>query len=167
MKPKKEPEKTFMPENANIPKDWIQTVDLYYTYIPFPSKTDQGIYNIRMDNETRQLFCECKGFQYHGVCSHVKIFRWVCKKKPRGTHVVSIEARLSLSEKQIEGDSRKIIDKLKMEPHTSDELEKIFDMRHQTVSARLSELRYAGFIEQSGLERPTRSGRNAIVWQVT
>lgn len=167
MQSKKEPEKIIMPENANIPREWISHMDLRYTYISFPSKTTSKVYTLRLDIRTRELSCQCKGFQFGGVCSHVKIFRWVCKKKPRRTHVVSLEARISLSEEQILGDSRKIIDKLKLESHTSDELERIFDMRHQTVSARLSELHYAGFIEASGMERPTRSGRNAIVWQVT
>lgn len=164
----KEPEKVFMPINANIPKEWIKDVDLWYTYVPFPSKAIKDVnYIIRMDNETRQLFCECEGFKFHKICSHIKIFGWVCKKKPRGTRAVSLEARLSLSEEQIEGDAKKLTDKLKDKPSTSDELEEIFNMRHQTVSARLSELNKAGFIEPSGMERPTRSGRNAIVWQIS
>lgn len=47
---------------------------------------------------------------------------------------------------------------------TCDELEQAFDMAHQTVSARFTELKLKGLVVDSGKKRPTRSGRAAIVW---
>lgn len=52
------------------------------------------------------------------------------------------------------------------EPRTCDEIEHVSGMRHQTASARVHELNRRGFISPSGVERPTRSGRKAIVWKV-
>ena len=41
------------------------------------------------------------------------------------------------------------------------------DRPHQSVSARVNELRDNGWIEDSGYTRPTRSGLDAIVWKLT
>jgi hypothetical protein len=45
-----------------------------------------------------------------------------------------------------------------------DDVEMVLDMTHQTASARVHELAWAGFIQDSGRQRKTRSGRAAIVW---
>jgi predicted transcriptional regulator len=47
---------------------------------------------------------------------------------------------------------------------TCDEVELLMDGRHQTISARVNELRDKGWIKDSGRKRKTRSGRQAIVW---
>jgi predicted transcriptional regulator len=47
---------------------------------------------------------------------------------------------------------------------TCDEVEVALGMRHQTASARVCELHQKGHIIDSGKRRPTRSGRDAIVW---
>ena len=47
---------------------------------------------------------------------------------------------------------------------TCDELELKLGMRHQTASARVSELKRIGSIFDSGQRRATRSGRKAAVW---
>lgn len=51
-------------------------------------------------------------------------------------------------------------------PHgaTCDEIEDALDLRHQTASARVRELALLSRILDSGRKRPTRSGRNAVVW---
>lgn len=49
---------------------------------------------------------------------------------------------------------------------TADEIEVALNMSHQGVSARCCELHKAGGIVDLGERRPTRSGRNAIVWYV-
>ena len=49
---------------------------------------------------------------------------------------------------------------------TADAIEAELGMSHQTVSARVNELARLGQIHDSGRRRPTRSGRNAIVWSV-
>ena len=47
---------------------------------------------------------------------------------------------------------------------TCDEIEVHFEMRHQTASARVKELRDAGRIDRTAAVRPTRSGRKAFVY---
>jgi hypothetical protein len=38
---------------------------------------------------------------------------------------------------------------------------------HQSVSARVNELRDLGWVENSGLTRSTTSGRSAVIWKIT
>jgi hypothetical protein len=47
---------------------------------------------------------------------------------------------------------------------TCDDVEVVLDMMHQTASARVHELAWAGLIRDSGRQRKTRSGRAAIGW---
>ena len=53
-------------------------------------------------------------------------------------------------------------------PHgaTCDELEVALGLKHQTCSARVRDLAKAGSIVNSGKKRPTRSGRDAVVYVV-
>jgi len=46
---------------------------------------------------------------------------------------------------------------------TCDQVEELLDMRHQTASARIKELKDEGLLLDSGRRRPTRSGRKAAV----
>lgn len=46
---------------------------------------------------------------------------------------------------------------------TCDEIETETGLSHQTVSARVTELKRAGWVVDSGRRRPTRSGRSAAV----
>ena len=50
---------------------------------------------------------------------------------------------------------------------TCDEIEMYLDRTHQSISARINELRDSGWIIDSGKRRKTRSGRAAIVWTPT
>ena len=47
---------------------------------------------------------------------------------------------------------------------TVDQLEQTLNRSHQSVSARVNELRNKGWIVDSGRKRPTRTGRSAIIW---
>ena len=160
-----EPEKVYMPENANY-KEWLKT-DEEGSYLPYPSQTQYDLfYKIRI-GENNLLRCNCKGFKFKGFCSHVKKLRWVCKKKTRNTSAVSLEAKLSQSSAKMAGDFIKILNELKRYPRTCDELEIVLGMIHQTCAARISNLFYMGYIESTGEERKTRTGRKAIVWMVS
>lgn len=48
---------------------------------------------------------------------------------------------------------------------TCDEVEVITGLTHQTASARIVELREAGKLVATSMKRPTRSGRNAVVYK--
>jgi hypothetical protein len=50
---------------------------------------------------------------------------------------------------------------------TVDAIEQRLNRSHQSVSARVNELRDKGWVVDSGIRRPTRSGRKAIVWRPT
>jgi len=50
---------------------------------------------------------------------------------------------------------------------TVDQIEQILKRTHQSVSARVNGLRDKGWVVDSGIKRPTRSGRKAIVWAPT
>ena len=47
---------------------------------------------------------------------------------------------------------------------TCDRIEEALNMRHQTCSARITELSQRGLIIDSLRRRKTRSGRTAVVW---
>lgn len=48
---------------------------------------------------------------------------------------------------------------------TCDEVEVATGLKHQTASARIRELALLGVIQENG-KRPTRSGRNAVIWRL-
>ncbi len=51
-------------------------------------------------------------------------------------------------------------------PMTSQEIEDRTGLEGNTVRPRLVELREMGRVRDSGLTRPTRSGRDATIWEV-
>jgi len=55
---------------------------------------------------------------------------------------------------------------IKAQPSTCSEIESYLNLRHQTASARISELNKANKIIDSGERRTTESGRKAIVWRI-
>ena len=61
----------------------------------------------------------------------------------------------------------RVLTQLSAWPATCDEIEVGLEGRHQSVSSRIRKGVQDGFIENSGEKRRTRTGRNAIVWQLT
>lgn len=63
---------------------------------------------------------------------------------------------------------RRVLEAIASSPDglTDDELEVVLDGRHETVSARRSELSKLGRVVKSGKKRKTRRGRSANVWVV-
>ena len=49
---------------------------------------------------------------------------------------------------------------------TAEYVERVTGMRQSTVSARINELRNAGYLEDSGERGRTASGRQAIKWRI-
>ena len=50
---------------------------------------------------------------------------------------------------------------------TADGIAALFGTQHNTTSPRVTELSLSGLIRDSGRRRLTRSGRHAVVWEVT
>jgi hypothetical protein len=60
-----------------------------------------------------------------------------------------------------------VLDYLKFRgARTCEEVEQGLGFRRSTASARITELKLKGKIEDTGERRPTESGRKAIVWRV-
>jgi len=61
----------------------------------------------------------------------------------------------------------RVLTNLKDNPSTCDEVEVDLQGRHQSISSRIRKGVQDGHIEDSGVKRHTRTGRNAIVWKRT
>ena len=61
----------------------------------------------------------------------------------------------------------RVLTQLSAWPATCDEIEVELEARHQSVSSRIRKGVQDGFIKNSGEKRRTRTGRQAIVWQLT
>jgi hypothetical protein len=57
-----------------------------------------------------------------------------------------------------------VLDFIRARPSTCDEIERLTGLKHQTASARFTELKAAGLIRAVG-KRPTSSGRLAAVYE--
>lgn len=62
---------------------------------------------------------------------------------------------------------RQILDHLKHHPSTDEEMMAALDMGGNTERPRRRELELMGKIENSGIMRQTKSGREAVVWRLT
>lgn len=61
---------------------------------------------------------------------------------------------------------QRVCKRIRQSPATCDEVERDLNLKHQTTSARIRQLVQLRIIEDSGIRRMTRSGRNAIVWRL-
>ena len=59
-----------------------------------------------------------------------------------------------------------VLDALRAGPKTDEEICRSTGLRGSTVRPRRLELVHEGLVEDSGVVRPTASGRDAIVWRV-
>lgn len=77
----------------------------------------------------------------------------------------SLDAKNSLGDETVDQlRSRIFVEVRERGGATCDEIEVALGLRHQTASARIRELVEAGKLVDSDERRPTRSGRDAVVW---
>jgi len=76
----------------------------------------------------------------------------------------SLEALESIDRMSI---MEKVLCELKILQSTDDELEQRMELRHQTLSSSRRGCVVKGWVVPTGKKRPTRSGRNANVWELT
>jgi transcription initiation factor IIE alpha subunit len=84
-----------------------------------------------------------------------------------GSEQTSQDAYRSLDD--VRGKIRKRVYSVMLNLHdgaTSEELERLTELSGNTVRPRLKELERDGFVFKSEDRRPTRSGRDAIVWKL-
>ena len=60
----------------------------------------------------------------------------------------------------------RVLNSLRNNPSTCDEIEVRLDGRHQSVSSRVRHGVKSGRVRNSGAKRRTRTGRRAIVWEL-
>lgn len=76
----------------------------------------------------------------------------------------SLEALKSIDRMSI---MEKVLCELKILQSTDDELEQRMGLRHQTLSSCRRQCVIREWVVPTGKKRPTRSGRNANVWELT
>lgn len=87
---------------------------------------------------------------------------------PTGKTDTSLEAaHFQAKTGKASSDRVRILAALARYPRTSDRLQHVLDMSHQTCSARVHDLNRSGLIADSQRRERTRAGRQAIVWQLT
>lgn len=163
-------DKMQMPSDANIPFEWQLGGDTNQLVIVVPSwsQTEKTSYAVFMDKKTRELKCECKGFQIRGDCHHVRGLAWFCKK-PRGKGVqkTSLEAYRALTAEAL-GERQKLVFKaLETMGRASDkELSFALGWPINTITPRRGELEEMGIIECVGEQLDAKTERNEMIWAV-
>tara|TARA_R110000824_G_scaffold399024_1_gene603795 strand:- start:114 stop:491 length:378 start_codon:yes stop_codon:yes gene_type:complete len=76
----------------------------------------------------------------------------------------SLQAKMSVDHMTI---AEKVLCELNTGNFTDDELEQQLEMPHQTVSSSRRQCYLKGWVVPTGDTRPTRSGRQANVWELT
>ena len=84
--------------------------------------------------------------------------------RPYVASETSIEAAAATNARR---DRDRVLEALRSRPDTDDGLEVRLSLPHQTASARRRGLVLEGLVRESGEHALTRSGRRAIVWEVT
>ena len=109
--------------------------------------------------------------QHDKLCDAVKEYQrlGLAQLSERGTTSnnstdTSNQAAASLGD--VSGDARRCFDEIVLAGGlTVYQLTQVLGRSHQTISARVNDLMNKGWIVDSGLRRPTGSGRKAIVWK--
>ena len=159
-----------MPENANIPYEWQIGGDKEKLVVVVPSwgQKEKGSYAVFMDKETRELRCECKGFQMNGECHHVHGLKWFCARpqyRKHGRQPTSMEAWSALQDSL--GDKQKYVyDALRILGEASNkELSAALTWPINCVTPRVLELRRLGLIDFARVQTDNATGRSEIVWK--
>lgn len=164
-----------MPVGAKIPPHWIETVESTdrgtTMIIPMParsSKTNE-LYSVFMHCETRELRCDCLGFQHHGVCFHVKWLPLACYKpgRKRGSQDTSRDAYYSLAPDAL-ADSQLAVYTALLEagqPLSDSQIVQRSHKRIQNVTARRNELMDASLVREAGEAKDPISGVTVKLWE--
>lgn len=160
-----------MPQGANIPKQYIVEASLEHYKIIVPSRsTPNKFYHIIMKLDTRQLLCDCAGFQYRGDCAHIRGLIFMCykrKAKQKGVSDTSLEAFFSLTPDALGQRQRTVYELLaKNKPMSNKEIAEILHWPINTITPRVKELRDMGLVVEYGVQKCPKTGRSEILWGV-
>lgn len=162
----------ILPEGANVPAEWIVRRTLFENVIVVPSWSmkDGATHNVSMDLSTRVLSCDCPGFQFRGVCHHVRGLAWFCSKpgRRRGVQVTSILSYRAL--KDVIGDRQiTVLDVLERseEPLSDKQIAAALKWPINCVTPRRGELVEMGLVESAGHRFDSGTNRHEYVWEAT
>ena len=163
----------ILPEEANIPNQWKLAEDEDHATIVFPSwSQENGTYVSILDKQTRELSCECLGYQFNKVCHHVRGIKWAtCKPhKKRGKTGVtgtSIASIRSFSPEQLATNQLAVFDTLcKHGPLSIREISEALRWPEHCVTGRLMEVREMGAVDCAGEKIDQVTGKRVKVWSV-
>ncbi len=159
-----------MPPNANIPYEWQVGSENGKLAIVVPSwgQMDKTSYVIFMDKRTRELQCECKGFQMNKDCHHVRGLIWFTsgpRHKKKGMQPTSLDAWKSIKDDL--GPKRKIVlEALTRLGEASDkQLAQALGWTINRITPRRGELVQIGLVDFSREQVDVKTNRTEIVWR--
>lgn len=160
-----------MPPDANIPYEWQVGIDNGKLVIAFPSwgQSDKLTYAIFMDLKTRELRCECKGFEMHGTCHHIKLLVFCCagpRHKKKGVQPTSIES-FKLLQESIHPHQKIVLKALRELGRASNkQISTALGWPINTITPRVKELRDIGLVDYEGEQFDSKTQRHEMVWGV-
>jgi hypothetical protein len=167
------PPEFIMPIDANIPKEWIVEDNDGWLDIIVPSwgTGPKRTYRVRMIKETRQLYCECPGFIYHGHCHHIPYLQHFVAKpiKRRGVQDTSIVSYITLMAEGKIGADQELVLRFMADHQLLTDREIARDMGFDDpnkIRPRRNELVRIGVVVANGKRKCTVSGKLAYVWLV-
>ena len=160
----------MMPPDANIPHEWTvgRDAEKLIMVVPSWSRKSTLSYTVIMDLETRELVCECKGFQFRQDCHHVRGLVWFCagpRFRRKGMQRTSISAWESI---QVDlGLKQKLVyDTLALvEEASNKDLVNLLGWPINTITPRVLELRNMGLVECAGEKYDNRTNRSELTWK--
>lgn len=164
-----------MPVGAKIPPHWISAVESTEQgttmIIPMParsSKTDE-LYSVFMLCETRELRCDCLGFQTHKHCFHVKWLPLACYKpgRKRGAQDTQLEAYYSLAPEVLADSQLAVYSTLVKagRPLSDSQIVQRSHKRIQNVTARRNELMDFSLVREAGEAKDPISNVMVKLWE--
>ena len=163
--------KMQMPPDANIPREWVRYQDYDHTVVVMPSRSIKGkMYEVTIDNQTREIRCNCDGFKFHHDCAHRKGLDWISWKRHRarktGVQKTSIEAYYSIQE-DIGEMQRIVLVTIEMYgPISNSRIADKLRRKINTITGRVWELRNMGLVEQAGETLDEITQRMVLTWKV-
>ena len=160
-----------MPPDANIPYEWQvgSEGNRLAIVVPSWSQLDKTSYLILMDKRTRELQCECKGFQMRHDCHHVRGLAWFCKmpQRRKGIQYTSLEAYRALTREAL-GERQRLVFKALQEMGQASNKELSFALGWpiNTITPRRGEIEDMGLIQCVGEQLDEKTQRHEMVWEV-
>jgi hypothetical protein len=160
-----------MPPDANIPYEWQVGIDNGRLVITFPSwgQSDKLTYAVFMDLKTRELRCECKGFEIRGDCHHVRLLAFCCvgpRHKKKGVQPTSIES-FKLLQESIHPHQKTVLKTLRELGRASNkQISMALGWPINTITPRVKELREIGLVDYEGEQFDSKTQRHEMVWGV-